>query len=82
MASVPSYIKKYLRMKPEVAQIFTDLESFKDFIRLQFPAVPFNEADLYNYRSALWQKYDRQRNRKARQEHGNAPQQGHRTGQR
>ena len=43
MASVPSYIKKYLRMKPEVAQIFTDLESFKDFIRLQFPAVPFND---------------------------------------
>ena len=68
--SVPSYCRKYLRMKLEVTQIFNDLELFKDFIRLQYPAVPFNEADLYNYRSALWQKFDRQRKRKANQEAG------------
>jgi hypothetical protein len=66
MAQVASYNKKYLRMKPEVAQIFSDLEEYRDFIRMQYPQVPFNEKDLYNQKSPLWQKFERQKNRKAR----------------
>ena len=65
--NVANYNKKYLRIKPEVANIFNDLEEFHHFIRMQYPQVAFNEADLYNNRSVLWQKFDRQRNRKARQ---------------
>jgi hypothetical protein len=65
MASVPSYVKKYLRMKPEVTQILDDLEAYKDFIRMQIPQVPFNEADLYKNSSPLWQKFVKQRSRQA-----------------
>ena len=57
MASVPSYIKKYLRMKPEVTTIFEDLEAFKDFVRMQYPAIKYDEADLYKNSSPTWQKY-------------------------
>jgi len=64
--AVASYNKKYLRMKPEVAQIFSDLEEYHDFIRMQYPHVPFNEKDLYNQKSPLWQKFERQKSRKAR----------------
>jgi hypothetical protein len=63
MASVASYNKKYLRMKPEVRQIFDDLEEFKDFVRMQNPAVEFNEADLYKNTSPTWQKYIKQKAR-------------------
>ncbi len=61
--SVASYNKKYLRMKPEVRQIFDDLEDFKDFVRMQNPAVPFDESDLYKGTSPIWQKYVKQRSR-------------------
>ena len=59
MASVPSYIKKYLRMKPEVAQIFSDLDEFRDWVRLQSPAIRFDESDLNKNSSPIWQKYMR-----------------------
>jgi hypothetical protein len=59
---VPSYVKKYLRMKPEVTKIFEDLEEFHDWVRLQNPAVRFNEADLYRDKSPLWEKFQRQKN--------------------
>ena len=58
---VPSYVKKYLRMKPEVTKIFEDLEEFHNWVRLQIPPVRFNEADLYREKSLLWEKYQRQR---------------------
>lgn len=45
----PAWIKKYLRMKPEVNRIFEDLEEYKEFCVRQ--GYPFNEADLYNDRS-------------------------------
>ena len=51
--ALASYNKKYLRMKPEVKQIFDDLEEFKNFVRMQLPAVPFNEADLYRNSSPI-----------------------------
>lgn len=56
-SSVPSYIKKYLRMKPEVKQIYQDLEEYHDWVRLQYPAIRFNEADLYKNSSPNWQKF-------------------------
>jgi hypothetical protein len=61
--TVASYNKKYLRMKPEVSQIFADLEEFKDYVRMQYPQVAFNEADLYKNSSPIWQKFLRSKNR-------------------
>lgn len=58
---VESYNKKYLRRKPEVTQIFNDLEDYLNWVRLQWPPVPFDEADLYKQSSPLWQKYQRHR---------------------
>lgn len=57
--TVPAYCKKYLRMSPVVSQIFDDLEAYKDWVRMQYPSVKFDEADLYNAKSPLWQKYTR-----------------------
>lgn len=59
--TVANYNKKYLRMKPEVKQIFEDLEEFRDFVRLQYPHVKFDEADLYKNSSPIWQKFIRRR---------------------
>lgn len=63
METVASYNKKYLRMKPEVRQIFEDLENFYDFVRMQYPAVNFDQSELYKNTSLTWQKYCRSRNR-------------------
>lgn len=61
--TVAAYNKKYLRMKPEVKTIFDDLDEFRDFVRMQYPQVRFNEADLYKNSSPIWQKFIRTRNR-------------------
>ena len=61
--SVASYNKKYLRMKPEVTQIFDMLEHYLDFCRLQYPAVEFNPADMYKNTSITWQRFVKSRNR-------------------
>lgn len=63
--TVATYNKKYLRMKPEVKQIFDDLEEFRNFVRMQYPQVQFNEVDLYKNSSPIWQKFLRARNRAA-----------------
>jgi hypothetical protein len=64
-AKVASYNVKYLRMKPEVNQIFNDLEEFRDFVRMQYPQIAFNEADLYRNSSPVWQKFIRRKNKPA-----------------
>lgn len=47
--SQPTWVKKYLRMKPEVSKIFDDLNEYREFcVRYGYR---FNEADLYNDRS-------------------------------
>jgi len=61
--AIASYNKKYLRMKPEVNQIFADLDEYLNFCRMQYPAVKFDEADLYRNASTTWQKFVRTRNR-------------------
>ena len=53
----PAWLKKYLRMKPEVSDIFSDLAEFKAFC-VKYGRV-FNEADLYNNRSETYQDFNR-----------------------
>jgi hypothetical protein len=54
----PKWVEKYLRMKPEVNQIFNDLEGYKDYCRLNM--LKFDEKDLY--RSEQYRKYEKYRN--------------------
>lgn len=42
------WLKKYLRMKPEVEQIFEDLEVYHQFCRDY--GYPYDERDLYHER--------------------------------
>jgi len=62
---VASYNVKYLRMKPEVKTIFDDLEEFETYVKLQYPQVAFNPADLNKNSSPTWQKYLRAKRREA-----------------
>lgn len=41
----PTWLAKYLRMKPEVTQIYEDLEAWHDHCR--FNLLKFDPADLY-----------------------------------
>lgn len=55
----------YHEARPDIVKIFDDLESLHDFCR--FNLLPFNPADLYNYRSRLWHWYqNRDKPRKPR----------------
>lgn len=60
--SLPSYIQKTLVMKPEVTQIFQDLEEWHDHCR--FNLLPFNPADLY--KSKDYKAWVRENNKAAR----------------
>jgi hypothetical protein len=55
MANIPAYIQKTLRMKPEVEKIFTDLETYLDYCRINL--VKFDPADLYKSRD--WRESQR-----------------------
>lgn len=57
------WLEKYLTMKPEVTKIFDDLEQYRDYCKFNF--VKFDEKDLY--KSDAYRKFDRQRNRRERQ---------------
>ena len=46
----------YFEDRPDVVRIFDDLEKLHDFCR--FELLPFNEADLYNRNSKVWQQYE------------------------
>lgn len=48
----PNWLKKYLRMKPEVNQILTDLEEYHDYCR--FELLNFDPKDLY--KSEAWRR--------------------------
>ena len=45
----------YWEAKPEIVKIFDDLEKFHDFCRFELCA--FNEANLYNRDSQVWNNY-------------------------
>ena len=63
----PKWLAKYLTMKPEVAKIFSDLETWHDHCRLEL--IDFNEADLYKSKAYKdWQRTQEYLQRKARRE--------------
>lgn len=45
----------YFESRPDIVKLFDDLEKLQDFCR--FEMLPFNEADLYNKASPVWQQY-------------------------
>jgi len=45
----------YFENRPDVVKIFDDLDKFRDFCR--FELLPFNEANLYNRESPVWNQY-------------------------
>lgn len=60
MASQPVWLKKYLRMSPEVSKIYNDLDAWLNYCR--FRMIKFDEADLYKsveYRD--WQERRKKR---------------------
>jgi hypothetical protein len=48
MMAQPKWLEKYLRMKPEVSNIYEDLENYREFCVSH--GRQFNEAALYNER--------------------------------
>ena len=62
MASQPIWLKKYLRMSPEVSKIYNDLDAWLNYCR--FRMIKFDEADLY--KSAEYREW--QERRKKRQQ--------------
>jgi hypothetical protein len=65
--TLPKYIQRTIRLKPEVDKIFNDLEAWHNHCR--FNLLPFNPADLYKspeYKS--WQREQEYLARKARRE--------------
>jgi hypothetical protein len=65
--AIPAYIKKTLRLKPEVSKIFDDLDKWLDHCRINL--IEFNPADLY--RSVDYKAFQRTQEyleRKARRE--------------
>jgi len=62
VAQQPVWLKKYLRMSPEVRQIFNDLDAWLNYCR--FRMIKFDPADLY--RSVEYKEW--QERRKKRQQ--------------
>ena len=58
----------YFDNNPNIVKIFDDLEALLDFCR--FELLPFNEADLYNKQSEVWNKFI-QANRQYKGRNGN-----------
>ena len=50
--------QRYYDRRPDITKIFEDLEKFHDFCRIEL--LPFNEADLYNKHSKVWQSYEKE----------------------
>jgi hypothetical protein len=74
MANIPAYVQKTLRMKPETAKVFDDLDAWLDHCR--FNLLNYDPKDLY--RSFEYRNFQREheylerkarRENRARQEH-------------
>jgi len=74
MANIPAYVQKTLRMKPETAKVFDDLDAWLDHCR--FNLLNYDQKDLY--RSFEYRNFQREqeylerkarRENRARQEH-------------
>ena len=67
MANIPAYVQKTLRMKPETAKVFDDLDAWLDHCR--FNLLNYDPKDLYrsfDYRN--FQREQEWKERKARRE--------------
>ena len=65
--SIPGYIRKTLRLKPEVTKIFDDLDEWLNYCR--FNLINYNPADMY--RSQVYKSFQREKEyleRKARRD--------------
>jgi hypothetical protein len=70
--ALPTYVKKTLKMKPEVIRIFDDLDQWLDYCR--FNLIKFDAKDLY--RSPDYRKFQQEQEyleRKARREREGRP---------
>ncbi len=54
-----NYNNKASEKRNDVSKLFDDLEALRDFCRIEL--LPFNEADLYNRNSKVWQKFEASR---------------------
>lgn len=60
MASQPIWLKKYLRMSPEVSKIYNDLDAWLNYCR--FNMIKYDEADLY--KSPEYKEWQERRKRR------------------
>ena len=47
----------YFENRPDVVKIFEDLDKLLDFCRIEM--LPYDQADLYNRQSRVWQSFER-----------------------
>jgi len=60
VASQPVWLKKYLRMSPEVSKIYNDLDAWLNYCR--FNMIKYDEADLY--KSPEYKEWQERRKRR------------------
>jgi len=60
----PLWLKKYLIMKPEVKKIYSDLEDYLNFCRMEL--LPFNPGDMYNNKNNTWKQYTKEQSKRRR----------------
>ena len=65
--SNPVWLNKYLTMKPEVKQIFNDLDAWLNYCR--FNLIKYDPADLY--KSVEYRTWQEKRQRKQQQQRPN-----------
>lgn len=65
------FIKKYLRMKPEVTEIYDELDQYREFC-VDFGRV-LDESELGNERSQNWIDYQRHQRGKFVRNHWDGP---------
>ena len=71
MASQPVWLKKYLRMSPEVTKIYNDLDAWLNYCR--FRMIKFDAADLY--RSPEYKEWQERRKRRQQWQQRNGQEQ-------
>ena len=79
MASQPVWLKKYLRMSPEVTKVYNDLDAWLNYCR--FNMIKYDEADLYKspeYKE--WQERRKRRQQWQQRNEGRGGYQGRRNG--
>ena len=73
MASQPVWLKKYLRMSPEVSKIYNDLDAWLNYCR--FNMIKYDEADLY--KSPEYREWQEKRKRRQQWQQRNGQSNGY-----